>query len=290
MIMTTVDKTTQPQMSGLAKVWQRTPALLKAFLMIALVGVVGANGVSILAMLPAHLALIASLSYLFLYWKFFSGGWGPKGTAEARKKYFRAGSLSPRLWKWSLLLAALFVLVFQSGLVFTFRLIQFPAERFLQGLGLESQPLWVAWSIILIASLSAGLTEETGFRGYGMVPLQERYGPVLANIIISILFVVFHLNQAWAPPMLLHLFVASFMWGLIAFATGSLLPGIIAHTVLDIVNFSYWWTDVAGGFEYQPIAVTGMDLHFIIWSLLLTVSGGLFVWALGKVKAVRLQS
>ncbi len=289
--MTTLDKSTQPQLSGLAKVWQRTPVLLKAFLMVTLVGIVGANGISIIfAALPMPLSLIAMLAYLFLYWKFFSGSWGPKKSAEARKKYFRAGGLSPRLWKWSLLLGAVFVLVLQSALVVTFRLIQFPADRFLQGFGFESQPLWIVWSIILIASLSAGLTEETGFRGYGLVPLQERYGPVPANIIISVLFVVFHLNQAWAPPMLLHLFVASFMFGLIAYATGSLLPGIIAHTVLDIVNFSYWWTDVAGRFEYQPIAITGIDLHFVVWSVLLTVSGVLFVWVMRKVKAVRLQS
>jgi membrane protease YdiL (CAAX protease family) len=188
------------------------------------------------------------------------------------------------------LLGAFFVLVLQSGLVVTFRLIQFPADRFAQGFGFESEPLWIVWPIILIASLSAGLTEEAGFRGYGLVPLQKRYGPVLANIIISVLFVLFHLNQAWAPPLLLHLFVASFMFGAIAYASGSLLPGIIAHTVLDIVNFSYWWTDVAGRFEYQPIAITGMDLHFLVWSVLLTVSGVLFVWVLGKVKAVRLQS
>ena len=289
--MTTLDKSTQPQqLSGLAKIWQRMPVLLKAFLMVTLVGIVGANGISVFAVLPIPLSLIAMLTYLFLYWKFFSGSWGPKKTAETRKKYFRSGSLSPRLWKWSLLLGLLFVLVLQSTLVVTFRLIQFPADRFLQGFGFESQPLWVVWSIIIIASLSAGLTEETGFRGYGLVPLQERYGPVLANIIISVLFVVFHLNQAWAPPLLLHLFVASLMFGLIAYATGSLLPGIIAHTVLDIVNFSYWWTDVAGRFEYQPIAVTGMDLHFLVWTVLFTISGVLFVWGLGKVKAVRLQT
>jgi len=288
--MKTLEKTTQPQISGLAKVWQRTPVLLKAFIMVTLVGIVGANGISVFVALPIPLSLIAMLVYLFLYWKFFSGSWGPKKTAETRKKYFRAGSLSPRLWKWSLLLGAFFVLVLQSALVVTFRLIQFPADRFLQGFGFESQPLWIVWSFILIASLSAGLTEETGFRGYGLVPLQERYGPVLANIIISVLFVLFHLNQAWAPPMLLHLFVASFMFGLIAYATGSLLPGIIAHTVLDIVNFSYWWTDVAGRFEYQPIAITGIDLHFVVWSVLLTVSGVLFVWVMRKVKAVRLQS
>ena len=289
--MTTLDKSTQPQISGLPKVWQRMPVLLKAILMIALVGIVGANGISIfLVALPMPLSLLAMLAYMFLYWKFFSGSWGPKKTAETRKKYFRAGSLSPKLWKWSLWLGAFFVLVFQSGLVVTFRLIQFPADRFAQGFELESQPLWIAWAVIIIASLSAGLTEETGFRGYGLVPLQERYGPVLANIIISVLFVLFHLNQAWAPPLLLHLFVASFMWGLIAYETGSLLPGIIAHTVLDVFNFAYWWTDVAGRFEYRPIAITGLDLHFLVWSLLFIVSGVLFVWGLGKVKAVRLQS
>ena len=288
--MTNLDKTTQLPISGFAKVWQRTPVLLKAILMIALVGIVGANGISVfLVALPMPLSLITLLAYMFLYWKFFNGSWGPKKTAETRKKYFRAGSLSPTLWKWSLLLAAFFVLVFQSSLVVTFRLIQFPADRFAQGFGLESQPLWIAWAVIIIAALSAGLTEETGFRGYGLVPLQERYGQVLANIMISGLFVVFHLNQAWAPPLLLHLFVASFMFGLIAYATGSLLPGIIAHTILDIVNFSYWWTDIAGKFEYQPIAVTGVDIHFLVWSVLLAVSGMLFVWVLGKTKAVQLQ-
>ena len=80
------------------------------------------------------------------------------------------------------------------------------------------------------------------------------------------------------------------MWGVIALVSGSLIPVIISHTVTDIVNFSYWWTDIAGKFEYQPIAITGIDLHFLVWSVLFTVSGILFVWGLGKVKAVRLQS
>ena len=289
--MATLDKTTQSQTSGLANVWQRTPVLLRAILMIALVGIVGANGISVfLIAFPMPLSLIAILAYLFLYWKFFSGSWGPNKTTETRKKYFRAGSLSPRLWKWSLLLAVFFVLFFQSSLVVTFRLIQFPADRFVQGFGFESVPLWAAWVVILIAALSAGLTEEVGFRGYGQVLLEERYGPFLANILISVVFVVFHLNQAWAPPMLLHLFVASLLFGAIAYASGSLLPGIIAHTVLDIVNFSYWWSDIAGKFEYQPIGITGVDTHILVWSVISVASASLFYWGLRKVKAVRLQS
>ncbi|MBT3188089.1 MAG: hypothetical protein HN736_10300 [Anaerolineae bacterium] len=72
--MTTVDKTTQPQISGLAKVWQRLPVLLKAFLMVTLIGIVGANGISVFFVaLPLPLSLIAMLVYLFFYWKFFSG-------------------------------------------------------------------------------------------------------------------------------------------------------------------------------------------------------------------------
>jgi membrane protease YdiL (CAAX protease family) len=289
--MTTLKNKARSPAARLAKLWQRTPVLVKAILMITLIGIVGANGISVfLIALPIPLSLIVMLAYLFLYWKFFSGSWGPKKTAETRKKYFRAGSLSPMLWRWSLLLAAFLVLVFQSSLVVTFRLIQFPADRFLQGFGLESASPWIAWSVILIAALSAGLTEETGFRGYGLVSLQKRYGHALANIIISGIFVLFHLNQAWAPPLLLHLFIGSLLLGEIAYATGSLLPGIIAHTVLDIFNFSYWWTDVAGKFEYQPIAITGVDLHFVVWLLILTGSIALFVWNLGKIKAVRLKS
>jgi membrane protease YdiL (CAAX protease family) len=289
--MTTKDTNFQSQSSGLAKVWQRTPVLVKAILMTFLVGIVGANGIGVISnALTPPVSLIAILAYLFLYWKFFSGSWGPKKTAETRKKYFRGGSLSPRLWRWSLLLAAVFVLFFQSSFVVTFRLIQFPADLFDQGFGFESLPPWMAWAFILLAALSAALTEETGFRGYAQVPLEERYGPFLAIIIISVLFVFFHLNQAWALPALLQLFAAGLFSGAYAYASGSLLPGIIAHTVLDIVNFSYWWSDIAGKFEYQPIAITGIDLHFVTWLLTFAASGALSIWGLGKIKDVRLQS
>jgi len=66
--MARVDKIIQPQDSGLTKVWQRALVLIKAIIMSTFVGVIGANGVSILAMLPIPLALIATLSYLFLFW------------------------------------------------------------------------------------------------------------------------------------------------------------------------------------------------------------------------------
>jgi len=244
----------------------------------------------IAAILPLPMALPAMLVYLFLFWKFASGSWGPKASAAARKKYFRVGKLSPALWKWSLLVILLAVLAWQSSLVFTFRLIEYPAELFKQEYSFDALPLWAAWVAIVIAAFSAGLCEETGFRGYGLVPLEERYGPIVGNFIVAALFVAAHLEQAWSPPLLLHLFVGSLMFGVMAYNSGSLIPGIIAHTILDIFNFSYWWSDVAGKFEYQTIANTGVDLHFVIWTLIFTASFGLFIWGVRKLKVVRLQS
>ena len=182
------------------------------------------------------------------------------------------------------------VLAFQSSLVVTFRLIEYPAELFKEEYSFDALPLWAAWVAIVIAAFSAGLCEETGFRGYGLVPLEERYGPIVGNLIVAAFFVAAHLEQAWSPPVLLHLFVGSCMFGVMAYNSGSLIPGIIAHTILDIFNFSYWWSDVAGKFEYQTIANTGVDLHFVIWTLIFTASFGLFIWGVSKLKVVRLQS
>lgn len=67
---------------------------------------------------------------LWLYWKYFNGSWWPKTTAEARRKSFRDVKLSAGVWKWGLVAAVLFVVVVQSGLVITFRIIEFPAEAF----------------------------------------------------------------------------------------------------------------------------------------------------------------
>jgi hypothetical protein len=57
---------------------------------------------------------------------------------------------------------------------------------------------------------------------------------------------------------------------------------MIAHTGLDIFNFSYWWTDLAGRFDKQPLVETGIDAHFVIWLLIFVASVALFSWAARK--------
>jgi membrane protease YdiL (CAAX protease family) len=182
------------------------------------------------------------------------------------------------------------VAVFQSSLVIAFRIIEFPAAAWTLGVDFTGLPSWQVWLFVLTAALVAGITEEVGFRGYMQVPLEGRYRPVIGITIVSIVFVVAHLNQAWAGGILIVLFAISVMWGVIALVSGSLIPVIISHTVTDIVNFSYWWTDVAGAFDKRPIGETGIDTHFIVWIAILVASVAVFVWVARKTLDARQKS
>jgi membrane protease YdiL (CAAX protease family) len=221
---------------------------------------------------------------------YFAGSGWPVATREARRERFRALRLPRAVRAWSLAAAMLFVVVAQSSFVVTFRLVEFPAELFNQGFGFDDIPPWIAWMFVVMASLAAGICEEVGFRGYMQVPLEKRYGPRVAIVITSLMFTILHLNQAWALPLLIHLFALGALFGILAHAAGSLIPSIVAHVVLDVFNFAYWWSDVAGRFEKRPLAETGIDAHFILWSLVLGASLALLVWTVHKTRVARQQS
>jgi membrane protease YdiL (CAAX protease family) len=241
----------------------------------------------VFAVIPAPWSLVVMGGVLWLYWKYFGGGWRTEATAGARSVDPRVRRLSAGVWKWSLIAAMLVVAIIESGLVITFRIIEFPAEAWALGYDYSAVPLWQIWLLIIMSALVAGVCEEIGFRGYGQAPLEELYGPGVAIAVVSIVFVLSHLHQAWAPPVLIHLFAVSVLWGILAYTSGSLIPGIISHTVADIFSFSYWWTDVAGTFTRRPIAETGVDLHLVAWALIFVASVTLFYWAVRRTLAAR---
>lgn len=286
------DKTRQHSDSAILRFWRRIPVVIRAtvsgLFVFAIAGSVAR--MVVLVFIPAPWSIVVMGGVLWAYWKYFSGSWWPKSTAEARSNRFRATELSAGVWKWSLMAAMLVVVVMESGFVVTFRILKFPAEAWALGYDFSAVPLWLAWLLVVMAALVAGITEEVGFRGYMQVPLEKRYGSVVGIMIVSIVFIVSHLNQAWAPPVLFLLFAISVMWGILAYTSGSLIPGIISHTVADIFNFSYWWTDVAGTFDKRPIAETGIDAHFVVWVLIFVASAALFSWAARKTLTARRQT
>lgn len=283
-----------PSASSIVRLWERIPIVARAivvgFLVFAIVGSVA--WMAIVILIPAPWSIGAMAIVLWVYLRYVSGSWWPKATTESRRVRFRATKLPMRVWKWSLIAALLAAVLLESSLVVTFRIIEFRAEAWALAYDFADAPIWQVWGFILMAALVAGITEEVGFRGYMQVPLEGRYGPAIGITIVSIMFVVLHLNQAWAGGggILIMLFGISAVWGVLARVSGSLIPGMISHTVADIVNFSYWWTDVAGAFDKRPISETGIDSHFILWIAVFVASLALFALAARKTLAARQET
>jgi membrane protease YdiL (CAAX protease family) len=256
--------------NSIYSMWNSLPVIVRAVLsglFVSSVGVFVWGGM--LSRFQSAWVILPMIFFLWVYWKFFSGSWGSSRLAENRKTWFRSTSLSVSTWKWGTAAAIFFVLIVQSSFVITFRLIEFPAAKFTADYGaLDSFPLWATWAILIMSSIVAGICEETGFRGYMQAPLEKKYGPVTAIIITSVLFTMIHLSHTWAAPILPHIFFASVLLGILAWRSGSLIPGIIGHSILDIFDYSIWWTNLTGGFKHQTIFKTGVDLHFVVWVLI----------------------
>jgi hypothetical protein len=63
---------------------------------------------------------------------------------------------------------------------------------------------------------------------------------------------------------------------------------MIAHVIMDVGLFAYWWTGIAGEFTVGPIRETGVDLVFLIAWLVFVAS--LFVQLFATSKLRRMTS
>ncbi len=276
--------------NGFGRFWMKIPLVVRSVLSGFGVSSLGVGiWVLMVTYFPVPWSIVAMGTILILFWMYFSGKWKPSNTQAFRRFCMRQINLERPVWLWGLIAAFFLFLFVTSGLIFTFRTVEFQPEIFKTAIYLNDFPAWTAWSIILMASLVAGICEEFGFRGYMQKPLEQKYGPVAGISITSLVFVVVHLHQAWAIGILVQIFVISFMIGYLAYSSNSLIPGIIAHVSFDIINFSYWWSDVIGTFERKPISMTGIDNHFIITVMVVLLSTILFIVAIRKLLKLKMK-
>ena len=269
--------------NALVRLWMKVPLVLRSILTGLAVSSLGIGiWLLMVSIIPGLWSFVAMAGILIIYWMYFSGSWNPASTRDFRRFCMRQIKLKKLVWIWGLIAAFSIILLLHWGFQLTFRIHEFQPEIFKTSSYLNHYPAWTAWSLIIMASLVAGICEEIGFRGYMQVPLEKKYGPVIGISITSLVFVVVHLHQAWASGLLPAIFAISFIIGYLAYATRSLIPGIIAHVSFDIINFAYWWSDVIGTFKHQPIGITGVDTHFIITVAVVLLSITLYIVAIRK--------
>ena len=104
----------------------------------------------------------------------------------SRSGAFR-GSVQPAQWLWGLVAALAFAATVHAAIVLLFRLVPFPIEAFREGYDLSFIPsLRLQWLAIVVSATSAGICEETGFRGYLQQPIEERHGALAAIFVSSL--------------------------------------------------------------------------------------------------------
>jgi membrane protease YdiL (CAAX protease family) len=260
---------------GLHRRWTRLPIALRAIIAGVSVALAAAN-VWPLLLLTLGVPLAAAVEAVFLafYVWWASGGGPPRSTRQARRIAFRVGALSPAQCAWGFIAALFFAASVHAAIVLLFRLVPFPIEAFRQGYDFSFIPSQrLAWLAVVVSATSAGICEETGFRGYVQRPIEQRHGAPTAIVVSSLLFMLLHLTKGWALVGMVPIVLgAGVLLGLLAWSSGSLIPGTIGHTVMDIGLFGYWWTGIAGDFVARPISETGIDQPFLITCAALTTT------------------
>jgi membrane protease YdiL (CAAX protease family) len=268
--------------------WTKLPISVRAILSGILIALVAANVWPLLLLsLGVPLATVAEVIFLATYVWWARGGGPPSATQLARATAFRRVRLSPMQWFWGIVAALFFASTVHAAIVLLFRLVPFPIAAFRHGYDFSFIPsVPLQWLAVVVSATSAGICEETGFRGYMQRPIEQRHGARLAIVISSLFFTALHLTKAWAIlGMVPIVFGAGILLGLLAWSSGSLIPGMLGHVIMDIGLFAYWWTGIAGDFTARPITDTGADQPFLIACAAFTISLFMVLFAISKLRS-----
>lgn len=179
------------------------------------------------------LAAIGMSVYLLLLLAWLDGGGPPSATREARRFNLRLWRPAPDAWHGR----NLAVIVFLAVLIFALSPLDAMLAARQPTPDLSPYPTTsLRLSLLLVGPLVSGVVEEAAFRGYMQSQL-ERFGQVVAIGVTAAVFVLAHATHGLA--MLAQVapgyFVAGVLYGLLAWRSGSILPGIVVHTLGDIV-------------------------------------------------------
>jgi uncharacterized protein len=204
----------------------------------ALIAVAGIAPWTMLAPLNARIrpdlpwAALSMAAFLALYVAWLNGAGWPRAWRDSRRYRLRLWRPTPSAWSRQglgptaaliLLLALLYVLW-----------IAMSASRPPPDLSAYPTTAYRV-SVVIMGAVVSGLVEEVAFRGYLQSGL-ERFGAGTAILITSVVFALFHGVHGWQALLLLGpgLFIASVLFGMLAYHTGSIVPGIVVHVLGDL--------------------------------------------------------
>jgi membrane protease YdiL (CAAX protease family) len=220
-------------MTGLRDGWLRMPVVIRAVVVGMLAAAAGTYPWAWLA--AANMRTLSSVpwgplimvGYLWLYWKYATGRGWPASTALARHESARARTLDGSIWA-KAIVAGFFGLWFSVALMRLIgRFVVLPAES---PADLSRIPPLTLVALAIVGALVAGVVEEISFRGYMQRPIEQRHGPVMAIIVVGVMFGLAHGGHTyWSLALMPYYVAVAAVYGELAYLTDSILPSLVLH-------------------------------------------------------------
>jgi membrane protease YdiL (CAAX protease family) len=263
------------------RLWRRLPALLRALLLGVLIlnlGQLPAFAVlwinlQIAPQLPLFLPI--GLLWLAIFWRYLDGAGWPASTRDSRRRLLRSAPLSPAAWRSALIAGGFGMLAVLSLALLTGQLADLPAAARAAPFDLSSFPWWTRLAFFLLLACTAGVVEESAFRGVMLSIVERRHGWLVAIAFTTLMFWFAHLSHAYATLAFAPFFLAySALHGALVYATRSIRPSVLLHVAGDfsILPIQYGVLPLPLGPGALPYAIvvalatTGAVLGFVaLW-------------------------
>ena len=221
-------------------------------------------------------------AYLWLYWKFVTADDGSRPDGAWRRDYARANRISSATWQVALLTGVAGFAALIAFVRVMARLVILPASTpIIMPAGMSPVSMF---TLLIMGSVVAGVTEEVAFRGYMQTPLERRYGLPAAILICGIAFGLLHFpnHPRHVMVMLPYYIAVTAVYAGITSAANSIRPAVVLHVLGDVWSLTRLW--VTGAPEWQAatpseqIWQTGADRDFVVALVALVALSALTAW------------
>jgi membrane protease YdiL (CAAX protease family) len=254
--------------------WERLPVVVRATasgIAVALAGIIPWStfaGLNLKYWPAVPWAILPSTIWLWFYSCWLRGEGWPRSTSNARRESLRANAPPTDVFGLAIFAG---LIGFAALMPFTILLNRLVTLNQAKPFDVPpTMPVLTTFLLLVMASIVAGVAEEAGFRGYLQGPIERRHGVTIAIVITGLLFGLAHFRHhpglATLGMLPFYLFVAA-VYGLMAYGSNSILPGMVVHAGGDVFVLVRWW--LTGQGEWQLTAAppsliwdTGPDAAF----------------------------
>lgn len=185
-------------------------------------------------------AVVVMAPLIWLMWQYLSGKWWPRNTSEARRRHLRANMVSGPVFAWALVAGGFSMGALAGCWIVMTQLVRMPANVLPD---MSMYPWLTTALMVLMGSLLGPLLEQAGFWGYCQSILERKFPGPVAIVISSALFALLPHPPPDAVlwPKLVFYGLTGVTFGVTAYLTNSILPGITIHIAGDLTFFTLVW-------------------------------------------------